>query len=273
MPDRARVSPAPRDDARARLDDLQEAAGLGTAPLTRVTSLAADAPVSAAATRLAGFSAPPVAGRASPGVAWADLAAAPAPPRAPLAAAPARSFAREERLSQGTDLAAPRPDRAATVEELLAEAERRLDAPPPAGGTGATGSDDARWAGLDSLRRLLDRVEDPAAPAQPATPDLAGTPLERRVAEAAARVEAAQSRVQAGLAEREAAEALLAVAERARQSALLRAPRRARHLGVPPQLRAFGHGDGPLLQPQRPQLGRHGAGPPDQPGGPAFRRY
>ncbi|MDX6770396.1 MAG: hypothetical protein SF051_12750, partial [Elusimicrobiota bacterium] len=215
LPDGALTPPAALAQARERLPDLQDAAGLAGLDLPRGVEWAADAPVGTAGARLAGFAAPQL-GAAPPPVPAVEWLAAPAPEPHPARGRPAR----EDRLAQGADLAAPRPDRAATVEELLAEAERRLGAEPAQGGSGAAEAADSRWAGLDSLRRLLDRAEDPVAPAAPRAPDLAGTPLERRVAEAAARVEAAQARVNSGLAERDAADALLAVAERSRQSAL-----------------------------------------------------
>lgn len=127
-----------------------------------------------------------------------------------------------ERLAQRDALAGIglTGDELARLAPIAARAGAALDAEGPGGPTGVEDARDASWASLESLKRLFEQAG--AAPAGPASP--AGPPLPPGQADAvAARVadiERLKAQLTGDLAQRDAAEAMLAVAARARDAAL-----------------------------------------------------
>lgn len=125
-----------------------------------------------------------------------------------------------QRLGQSGDLAggAADEDELARLDRLAARVGPLLPSDEDAGG--AVDAREAKWESLEALRRMFDSAT--AAPsASPAVkPDLAGTPAEAAVEAKLSGVEALNAQLQANIAARDAADAMLAVADRSRASAL-----------------------------------------------------
>ncbi|UPT72640.1 MAG: hypothetical protein M0D55_11825 [Elusimicrobiota bacterium] len=206
------ASPA---SARAHLDALALALGLAVenAPDEKILLAGHDA----AARRAAAVSAPDfgtiVAAKALPEPAALR-------PERPALPSGAEALLRE-RLGQSGDLAhgAGNEDELARLERLIGRVNPLL--PDDGPGSGAEDARESRWASIEALRRMFDDAQSgsPAAPGA-VKPDLAGTPAEDAVEARVARVEALNAELQAGLAARDAADAVLAVADRSRAAAL-----------------------------------------------------
>lgn len=130
--------------------------------------------------------------------------------------------AERERLGQSGDLGGGNADRerVALLDRLL----ERYDSLLGPAGNGPMGADDARearWQEVEALRRMF-ADGDPLARSEQPGPraDLAGTPIERDLDARARRVEELKARLQAELAARDAAEAMLSAADRARAGSL-----------------------------------------------------
>ncbi len=151
------------------------------------------------------------------------------PIQQPIALNPTRPAPRDEaiaeselrqRLGQSGDLSggAADQDEIARLDRLLERVSPLL--PDGEDASGADQSRESNWASLEALRLLFDDaaagVQGPAA----VKPDLAGTSTETAVERRLSRVEALNAELQANVAARDAAEAMLAVADRSRAEAL-----------------------------------------------------
>ncbi|MDP3544356.1 MAG: hypothetical protein Q8T11_17975 [Elusimicrobiota bacterium] len=134
--------------------------------------------------------------------------------------APVNEAELRRRLGQSGDLSGGSADAEALarLDRLFARVSPLL--PEDQAGSGAVDSRESRWASLEALRRMFDDITASPSPAPAVRPDLAGTPAEAAVEARLARVEALNARLQASLASRDAAEAMLAVADRSRSAAL-----------------------------------------------------
>jgi hypothetical protein len=155
---------------------------------------------------------------ASPGSTPASAAPRPASPPVPASLEDADL---RERLGQKQDLAGGGPDAAglSEFERISGRARSELGPETPGGPAGADDPRDAGWASLEALRRLFDSVGAAPAkdsPARPPVPPEKTGAIESRVG----RIEALKSELQADLAMRDASDAMLAVAARARDAAL-----------------------------------------------------
>src|SRR6185312_753810 len=126
----------------------------------------------------------------------------------------------QDRLGEKQDLAGS-PDGAALYQfQKVADRARGELGPATAGqATDSLSKSDADWASLEALRRLFETAGAPAdkpAPAGPPLPPEQAGAIESRVA----RIEALKAALQADLAQRDAAETMLAVANHARDAAL-----------------------------------------------------
>ena len=126
-----------------------------------------------------------------------------------------------ERLGQKGELAGPLPASAEldAFERVAGRAERELGPAAPAASLAADDASDAGWASLDALGRLFGRAgEAPQAPSPSGPPP----PREQlsRIEDRLNAVEALKLRLNADLAQRDAAESLLAVKARLRDDAL-----------------------------------------------------
>ncbi|PIR17428.1 MAG: hypothetical protein COV48_08675, partial [Elusimicrobia bacterium CG11_big_fil_rev_8_21_14_0_20_64_6] len=212
----AEVYGASVPDARKALPELARALGLiaENFPNERAAALAAQ---QLAAGRVAAL-APPDFGAAK--TVQPILTPVPlTPARPPLPAALSESEMRQ-RLGQSGDLSggAADADAIARLDRLL----ERVSPLIPEGESfdGARNSRESKWAALEALRLMFDDAQGTAGPSAPRGADLAGTPAEAAVAARLARVEALNAELQANIASRDAAEAMLAVADRSRASAL-----------------------------------------------------
>jgi len=142
------------------------------------------------------------------------------PERPPLPNAALLESELRQRLGQSGDLsgAAADPDAIARLDRLLERVAPLLPEGP--GNSGAEDSRESAWASLDALRRMFDDAVAAKEPSAATKPDLAGTPAEAAVAAKLERVEALNAELQANLAARDAADAVLAVADRSRAAAL-----------------------------------------------------
>ncbi len=125
-----------------------------------------------------------------------------------------------ERLSQRAALGGTDADPAGSAAlDRIAERVRGELGPEGNGPTGAEDAADASWASLDALRRLFGRVgdaPDPGTPAAAPVPPAQAAAVAARVAD----IERLKAELVAELAQRDASEAMLAVADRARDAAL-----------------------------------------------------
>jgi hypothetical protein len=126
----------------------------------------------------------------------------------------------QERLAQREALSGVREDPAelAAFERTAGRVNAELG-PAGLGPSGAEDAADASWASLDALRRLFGQIgaaPAPGAPAAPPLPTAQAAAVESRVAN----IERLKAQLTADLAQRDASEAMLAVADRARDAAL-----------------------------------------------------
>jgi hypothetical protein len=146
--------------------------------------------------------------------------AAKAPPQAPPPV-PASDADLRERLDQKQELAGGSADSTglADFERIAGRATGELGPDTKGAGDGAGDVKDADWASLEALRRLFGSVgasPDKPAPSGPPLPPEQANAIETRVA----RIEALKAELQADIAQRDAANAMLNVAARARDAAL-----------------------------------------------------
>ncbi|MCM2303095.1 MAG: hypothetical protein NDJ72_00215 [Elusimicrobia bacterium] len=142
------------------------------------------------------------------------------PEALPYPGAPASEAELRRRLGQSGDLSGGAADA-----EAIARLDRLLERvspllPESQAGSGAEDARESQWASLEALRRMFDDITSDPSSAPAVKPDLAGTPAEAAVEARLARVEALNAQLQANLAARDAAEAMLAVADRSRSVAL-----------------------------------------------------
>jgi hypothetical protein len=138
----------------------------------------------------------------------------------PRAAAPLPSDL-GDRLGQRGDLSRgpSDPGALARLDALRRRADAALGPADPRAGLGGGDSADSSWASVEALKRLFSDIGASPAPAAPAGPPL--PPAQARAVETeVSRVEALKAELQAGIARRDAAEAMLSVAQRARDAAL-----------------------------------------------------
>ncbi len=155
-----------------------------------------------------------------PSADFTPAAAAP-PPAPPAAAAPVPSDADlRERLGQKQELSGePDADGLADLDKIAGRVDGELG---PRTGTEATDADaahDANWASLEALRRLFDAAgasPDKPAPSGPPVPSDQAKAIDARVS----RIEALKAELPGDIAQRDAANAMLTVAARARDAAL-----------------------------------------------------
>ena len=149
-----------------------------------------------------------------------EIPAAAARPPAPAPVPASADADLRERLGQKQDLAgAPDPNGLAEFDRVANRTENALGPATDNRATDAGAARDADWASLEALRRLFDAAgasPDKPAPAGPPLPAEQAGAIESRVS----RIEALKAELQADLALRDASDAMLAVADRARDSAL-----------------------------------------------------
>lgn len=145
-------------------------------------------------------------------------AAAARPPAPPPVPASADADLRE-RLGQKQELSGSDSGALGDFEKVAERTRGELGPVSDGQASDANSSDDANWASLEALRRLFNSAgasPDKPAPAGPPLPPEQAAAVESRVS----RIEALKAELQADLAQRDAAEAMLAVANRARDAAL-----------------------------------------------------
>jgi hypothetical protein len=154
----------------------------------------------------------------------AEAAVAGVAATAPLTAAPVAQSARQqadirERLGQKSDIGTPTFDELARFQAIADRTANELGPADPGGPSGADDARDAGWASLESLRRLFGQ-----AGAKPGDPAPSGPPLPTgQLSQIETRVNNIANmklRLTADLAQRDAAEGLLAVKARLRDDAL-----------------------------------------------------
>ena len=203
-------------DARKALPKLARALGLTLAGIP--DSKNALAAQNMAANRVAAVGLPDFGG-AKGGQAMPQPV--PVDPRGPSLPSETQAEAElRQRLGQSGDLSGGGADA-----DEIARLDRLLDRVAPLlpegeDGSGAEDSRESKWASLEALRLMFDDATASAGTPAPRSADLAGTPAEAAVASRLDRVEALNAQLQANLASRDAAEAMLAVADRSRSSAL-----------------------------------------------------
>ncbi|HEX4046988.1 MAG TPA: hypothetical protein VH309_04100, partial [Elusimicrobiota bacterium] len=150
----------------------------------------------------------------------AAAAPPPPPPPAPAASSAPGEADLRERLGQKQELSGePDASGLSGLDRVAGRVEGELGPATPGQSADADAAHDANWASLQALLRSFD-----AAGASPDAPPPSGPPVPPDQAKAidsrVSRIEALKAELQADIAQRDAADAMLTVADRARDAAL-----------------------------------------------------
>ena len=217
LADESAVPAAVLARVRASLPELLDAETAELPPSSSPASIRAAQDT--ALRRIARLRLPDFASRAftpPPGEIPAAAARSPVPPPQ---SAPAGDENLRERLGQKQDLAGgPRSVALGEFERIADRTRGELGPASDGQATDAGSARDAGWASLEALRRLFDAagaLDKPAPAGSPLPPEQTGA-IDSRVS----RIEALKAELQADLAQRDAADAMLAVVNSARDGAL-----------------------------------------------------